>query len=417
MSVNTDRIRYLFGQYLQKRCSEEELQELFACIAQPENRLVLEELMDAEYERAVPVAGETDWELMFEQVVQPKEANLVYVNKVKRLRWMQVAAAAIVVLAIGVAGYWFINLNAKNGVAKNDQPAKPTAADILPGSNKAVLTLADGTIITLDSSANGQLAQQGNSQIIKTKNGGLVYEQTARNSAGPLTTDHSPLTYNTLVIPRGGQYQLTLPDGSKVWLNAASSIRYPVNFGNERRIELTGEAYFEVATLRLLSGQKIPFHVVTPTQDVEVLGTHFNVNAYSDEPAVKTTLLEGSVKVRQWSMVNGQLKAESEALLSPGEQAVLSRAHSPFTIDHSPDLEQAMAWKNGFILFNKADIKSIMRQVERWYNVDVVYEGEIPQRTFTGGIERSARLSELLRLLEASKVKFRIEGKKLIVTP
>jgi transmembrane sensor len=414
MSVNTDRIQYLFGQYLQKSCSEEELQELFACIARPENRLVLEELMDAEYEKAETVAGagETDWEQLFEQVVQPKEANLVYVNKVKRLRWMQVAAAAIVVLTIGVAGYWFINRNTRNEVVKNDQAVKPTAADILPGSNKAVLTLADGTVITLDSAANGQLAQQGNSQIIKTKNGGLVYEQTAQNSADPLTTHHSPLTYNMLVIPRGGQYQLTLPDGSKVWLNAASSIRYPVAFGNERRVELTGEAYFEVA-----KDARKPFHVVTPTQDVEVLGTHFNVNAYANEPAVKTTLLEGKVKVRQRSKVNGQLKAESEALLSPGEQAVLSRAHSPFTIDHSPDLEQAMAWKNGFILFNKADIKSIMRQVERWYNVDVVYEGEIQQRTFTGGIERSARLSELLRLLEVSKVKFRIENKKLIVTP
>lgn len=408
MSVNTDRIRYLFGQYLQKSCSEEELQELFACIAQSQNRELLEELMDAEYQRVDPVAMETDWEHMFKQIVQPKEVNLVCVNNVKRLRWMQVAAAAIVVLAIGVAGYWFINRSTKNEVAKNNQPVKPTAADILPGSNKAVLTLADGSVITLDSAANGQLAQQGNSQIIKTKNGGLVYERTAQNSSGPFTTHNSPLTYNMLVIPRGGQYQLTLPDGSKVWLNAASSIRYPVAFtGNERRVELTGEAYFEVATLRLRSGQKMPFHVVTPTQDVEVLGTHFNVNAYANEPSAKTTLLEGSVKV----------KAENSVVLKPGEQAVMSGAHSQLTINNSPDLEQAMAWKNGFILFNKADIKSIMRQVERWYNVDVVYEGEIPQRTFTGGIERSARLSELLRLLEVSKVKFRIENKKLIVTP
>jgi transmembrane sensor len=410
MSVNTDRIRYLFGQYLQKSCSEEELQELFACIAQPENRLVLEELMDAEYEGLEPVAGaqEPDWEHMFEQAVLPKREKQVNVSQVKRLLWMRAAAAAIVVLAIGVAGYWFINRITKNEVAKNDQQVKPTAADIMPGSNKAVLTLADGTVITLDSAANGNLAQQGNSQIIKTKNGGLVYEKTARNSTGPLTTDNSPLTYNMLVIPRGGQYQLTLPDGSKVWLNAASSIRYPVAFGNERRVELTGEAYFEVA-----KDARKPFHVVTPTQDVEVLGTHFNVNAYDNEPAVKTTLLEGSVKVVKRETANGK---QNSVILKPGQQAALE-AHSPLTIDHSPDLEQIMAWKNGFILFNKADIKSIMRQVERWYNVDVEFEGDIPQRTFTGGIERSARLSELLRLLEVSKVKFRIENKKLIVTP
>lgn len=414
MSVNTDRIRYLFGQYLQKSCSEEELKELFACIARPENRLVLEELMDTEYERVQPVIGEADWEHMFEQVVQPKEANLVYVNNVKRLRWMQVAAAAIVVLAIGVAGYWFINRNARNEVAKHDQPVKRTAADILPGSNKAVLTLADGSVITLDSAANGQLAQQGNSQILKTKNGELVYEKTAQDPATPLSTDNSPLTYNMLVIPRGGQYQLTLPDGSKVWLNAASSIRYPVTFvGNERRVELTGEAYFEVAK----DGRK-PFHVVTPTQDVEVLGTHFNVNAYSNEPSTKTTLLEGAVKVTP-AIGNRQSakNAERSVVLKPGEQSELSGASSPLAINYSPDLEQTMAWKNGFILFNKADIKSIMRQVERWYNVDVVFEGDIPQRTFTGGIARSARLSELLRLFEVSKVKFRIEDKKLIVTP
>lgn len=404
MSVNTDRIRYLFGQYLQKTCTEEELQELFACIAQAENRFLLEELMDAEYEALQPMAGaqETDWEHMFEGAVQSQDDGLVYATNVKPFRWVRMAAAAIVVLAIGVAGYWFINRSGKNGVAKNDQPANHTAADILPGSNKAVLTLADGSVITLDSAANGQLAKQGNSQIIKTKSGELVYEKTARNSAGPLSTDHSPLAYNMLVIPRGGQYQLTLPDGSKVWLNAASSIRYPIAFiGNERRVELTGEAYFEVA-----KDARKPFHVITPTQDVEVLGTHFNVNAYADEPAVKTTLLEGSVKVR----------SENSVVLKPGEQSVLE-PHSPLAINHSPDLEQVMAWKNGFILFNKTDLKSIMRQVDRWYSVDVVFEGVIPQRTFTGGISRSARLSELLHLLEVSKVKFRIEDKKLIVTP
>ncbi|HEY1202426.1 MAG TPA: FecR domain-containing protein, partial [Niastella sp.] len=203
------------------------------------------------------------------------------------------------------------------------------------------------------------------------------------------------------------------PDGSRVWLNAASSLRSPIAFiGNDRRVELTGEAYFEVA-----KDAHKPFHVITPTQDVEVLGTHFNVNAYENEPAVKTTLLEGSVKVNQLAIDNKQLakKAERSVVLKPGEQAALSRAHSPLTIAHSPDMEEVMAWKNGFTIFNKADLKSIMRQVERWYNVDVVYEGDIPQRTFTGGIERSARLSELLRLLEVSKVKFRVEGNRLIV--
>ncbi|MCS3798615.1 FecR family protein [Niastella sp. OAS944] len=412
MSVNTDRIRYLFRQYLQKTCSEQEMQELFACIAQPGNRALVEELMDAEYEVLQPVAGapETDWEHMFEQAVLPKREKQVNISQVKRLLWMRAAAAAIVVIAVGVVGYWLINRSTKNGVAKNDQPVQRSAADILPGSNKAALTLADGSVITLDSAANGQLAQQGGSQIIKTKNGELVYDKTAKNAAGPHTTDHSPLAYNTLVIPRGGQYQLTLPDGSRVWLNAASSLRYPVAFiGNDRRVELTGEAYFEVA-----KDAHKPFHVITPTQDVEVLGTHFNVNAYSNEPSTRTTLLEGAVKVTP--VIGNQKSAignRQSAILKPGEQAVFI-ADSRFTI-HDADLEDVMAWKNGFTLFNKADLKSIMRQVERWYNVDVVYEGDLPQRTFTGGIERSARLSELLRLLEVSKVKFRVEGNRLIV--
>lgn len=409
MSVNTDRIRYLFRRYLQKTCTEEELQELFAYIDQPANRPLLEALMDAEYETLQPVTGaqETDWEHMFERVVQRNEDELVYVNNVNRFRWMRVAAAAIVVLAIGIAGYWFINRPGKNDVAKNDQPINRTAADVLPGSDKAVLTLADGSVITLDSAGQGILTQQGNVQVFKNKAGEVVYK--------PGTGSGSAVTYNLLSTPKGGQYQLVLPDGSRVWLNAASSIRYPVAFtGNERRVELTGEAYFEIE-----KDAQRPFHVISALQDVEVLGTHFNVNAYSDEETIKTTLLEGKVKVSKPAMPDRPAPAgeRQSAILKPGEQAVLSRVQSPFTIDRSPDLEQVMAWKNGFTVFTKADIKSIMRQVERWYNVDVVYEGKIPTRTFSGGISRSARLSELLRLLEVSKVKFRMEDNKLIVTP
>jgi transmembrane sensor len=417
MSVNTDRIRYLFNRYLQKTCTEEELLELFAFIAQPENRPLVEELMDEEYEVLAPAAEarETDWEHMFGQAVQPKEDNQVYVNNVKRLQWVRVAAAAIVVIAVGVAAYWFISRPGRHRVAQNDQPVKPAAADVLPGSNKAVLTLADGSVITLDSAKAGVLTEQGNVRVFKNKDGEVIYKSGEGKARA--------ITYNLLSTPRGGQYQLVLPDGTKVWLNAASSIRYPVTFtGNERRVELTGEAYFEVKTLRLRSGQKMPFHVITATQDVEVLGTHFNVNAYANEPAVKTTLLEGKVKVNQLPIDNKQLANKKQGvILKPGEQAMgncqLPIANCRLVVDHSPDLEQIMAWKNGFTVFNKADIKSIMRQVERWYNVDVVYVGEIPKRTFTGGIERSARLSELLRLLEVSKVKFRIEDKKLIVTP
>ncbi len=416
MSVNKDRIQYLFERYTQRTCSHEELQELFACIARPENRRLLEELMDAEYEVLQPLAvsGETDWDYIFQQAVPEKEDMSINFRKTKRFQWLRVAAAAIMVLALGAAGYWFVNRPGNNKVARNEQEAPRTAEDILPGGNKAVLTLANGSVISLDSAGSGLLTEQDDVQVIKNKDGEVKYRAANGSAAGTIA-------YNSLSTPKGGQYHLILPDGSKVWLNAASSLRFPVTFAaNERRVELNGEAYFEIE-----KDAGKPFHVVTATQVVEVLGTHFNVNAYTDEAAVKTTLLEGSVKVRP-AMGNGQSAKESghSAVLKPGQQAVLSRTYSqltshdsPFTIDHSPDLDLVMAWKNGFTAFNKADIKSIMRQVSRWYNVDVVFEGAIPQRSFTGGISRNARLSELLRLLEVSKVHFRIEGNRLIVTP
>ena len=414
MSVSTDRLQYLFGQYTQKACTREELQELFTYIAQPENRALLEKLMDSEYDVLQPLAAakETDWEYIFQQATQTGEGKVIPLDNRNRFQWTRIAAAAVVVLALGLGGYWFINRLWGNKVAKNGQSVPLGKQDVQPGGNKAVLTLADGTTITLDSVQNGKLAQQGSTNVMKSNNGLVSYSR-------PISP--SETVYNMLSTPRGGQYQLILPDGSKVWLNAASSIRYPTAFaGEERRVEITGEVYFEVEPLtsrQVGTGskggqEKMPFvvKIVTPKGDggeVRVLGTHFNINAYNDEAAIKTTLLEGKVKV------TGDA---ASVMLKPGEQAVMA-SHSPLTIDHSPDLEQSVAWKNGLTAFKSADIKSIMRQVARWYNVEVVYEGNIPQRKFTGGISRNARLSELLHLLEVSKVHFRIEGNKLIVLP
>ncbi len=405
MPVNTDRIQYLFNRYMHKACTREELQELFAYIAQPENRAMLEQLMDTEYEVLQPLAAanETDWEYIFQQVTQTGENNIIPLDNRNRFRWTRIAAAAVVVLALGLGGYWFISRFATNKVVKKEQPAQQPASDVQPGGNKAVLTLADGSTITLDSAQNGKLAQEGSARVMK-EGASLKYEANNTSSA---------VTYNMLATPKGGQYQLILPDGSKVWLNAASSIKYPTAFaGDERRVEITGEVYFEVEQLRNTSDQKVPFIVKISTPSgaggqVEVLGTHFNVNAYSDEPAMATTLLEGKVKVS--SMVNGQ-----SSILKPGEQAVLTH-DSRLTIHDNVDMELAVAWKNGLTAFKSADIKSIMRQVARWYNVEVVYEGTIPQRTFTGGVSRDAKLSELLHLLEVSKVHFRIEGNKVIL--
>ncbi|THU39644.1 DUF4974 domain-containing protein [Niastella caeni] len=426
MSVDTDRIQYLFRLYTQKVCTREELQELFAFIAQPENRAVLEQLMDAEYDVLQPLATapETDWEHLFIQATQTVNDKVYPLNNSNRFRWARVAAAAVIVLIAGLGGYSIINRLAKNNVAKNNQPVQQPIEDALPGGDKAVLTLADGSTIPLQHAQDGLLSKQGHVEVIKNKNGEVEY-RSGSNRQLANGNEQAAISWNMLATPKGGQYQLVLPDGSKVWLNAASSIRYPVAFaGDERRVEITGEVYFEVSHLPARRGVKgrLPFIVnINGKAEVEVLGTHFNVSAYDDEEAVKTTLLEGKVKIAssEWQVASGKTAPDHkkhEVILQPGEQAVLT-AHSLLTTNHSPDIELAMAWKNGLTAFKSADLKSIMRQVARWYNIEVVYEGNLPQRRFTGGISRNARLTELLRLLEVSRVRFRFEKNKLIVSP
>ena len=424
MSGITPRIQYLFNRYMQKTCTREELQELFSFIAQPENRQLLEQLMDEQYAILQPLASaqDIDWEHIYQQVTQTTDnTTIIPLYKKGRFRWLQVAAAAVIVLSLGFGSYWLINRFPKNKMAENDKSVN-TVKDILPGGDKAVLTLADGRVIVLDSAQNGVITQQGMVNVIKNKNGQVSYKSAGRHEAGATT-------YNLLSTPRGGQYQLILPDGSKVWLNAASSIRYPVAFtGNERRIEITGEAYFEIEQVRNASGQRIPFAVdILPSTggagggsrgaEIEVLGTHFNVNGYRDEEVINTTLMEGKVRMKSaGSLHTSAPRLPASVILQPGQQAQLLNNGNIKKIEDA-DIELAMAWKNGITAFKSADIKSIMRQVARWYNVDVVYEGEIPQRSFTGGIPRNANLSELLHLLEVSKVHFKQEGNKLTVMP
>jgi ferric-dicitrate binding protein FerR (iron transport regulator) len=215
--------------------------------------------------------------------------------------------------------------------------------------------------------------------------------------------------YNSVTTPRGGQYQVTLSDGTIAWLNAASSIRFPVAFnGKERRVEISGEVYFEVAALPLSSGQKMPFKVkIGDKAEVEVLGTHFNINAYADEPTINTTLLEGSIKVI------GLIHNDSRIII-PGEQAMLN-ANNQIKINKVANVEQAIAWKNGIFNFENANLEMSLRQIARWYDLDIIFEGPIPQRQFSGEMQRSLRISQVLKLLETNNVYCRIEGRKLIV--
>ncbi|MBS1919474.1 MAG: FecR domain-containing protein [Bacteroidetes bacterium] len=313
--------------------------------------------------------------------------------------WKRIAAAAAILLLLGSASYFLFFNNGKKEIAKTDYKT-PLKIDIPPGGNKAVLTLGDNRTIILDNAHDGTLAQQGNTKVLKLKDGQLAY-----NASG----NSKDVLYNTISTPRGGQYQMTLSDGSKVWLNAASSIRFPVAFtGNERKVEITGEAYFEVS-----KNPAKPFKVeVNGKQEVEVLGTHFNINSYADEATINTTLLEGKVKVTPLN--NLQPVTGNQQFLSPGQQAQLT-SNGQISLNKNPDIEQVMAWKNGIFNFENADLNMVLRQLSRWYDVNVIFKGTIPQRIFEGEMQRSLNLSQVLRILEKNNVHFRIEGKNLVV--
>jgi len=313
--------------------------------------------------------------------------------KVVSLHFFRNVAAAVILLAVsGTAVYhWYHKHEQQQLTAQNKAVVKH---DVDPGDNRAILTLANGTKLILDSAKIGLLNQSGNTSVNKTKDGQVVYSANKDQQSGPVA-------YNSISTPVGGQYQVVLPDGSRVWLNSASSLKFPTAFtGNEREVELIGEGYFEVAR-----NKAKPFNVKVKDIKISVLGTHFNIMAYSDEAMVKTTLLEGLVRLTQGN-VTGTLK--------PGQQGVINDKGIKI-ID--VDTDEAVAWKNGFFDFERANIQDIMKQLSRWYGTEVVYEGKIPDDEFVGKIRRDVKLSQVLHILELSHVRFRIENKKIIVTP
>lgn len=347
-------------------------------------------------------------------------------GKPARLRLLTTAwfrYAAVMLLVLGVAVFFLVNNKKQKHPLTNNNKQIPT--DIAPGHNGAVLTLADGRQLVLDSLKNGVIATQNGAQV-ELKNGSLAYNRNDQRN--------DSIMYNTMHTPRGRQFQLVLPDGTKVWLNAASSIKYPTVFtGATRTVEIEGEAYFEVKPLTPKGEKKIPFNVIiTGGAEVKVLGTHFNINAYEDEAVIRTTLLEGSVKVVNRQSAIGpdshreQLAKDNiqEVILKPGQQAVQG-AHSPrlrsatggqaLTINHSADLAQVMAWKNGLFNFNGYDIKAVMREIGRWYDLDIVYEGEPEPEEVMGELQRNLSLSQVMKILQKIHVRYRIEGRKLIV--
>jgi transmembrane sensor len=376
-----------------------------------------EKALIEEYYRRMEKAGKTELtadeeaeirRTMYNQIAAGFDEPGAKVVPLKR-SYSKVAAAAVILTMIGAGSYLFLFKKPVTEPA-HAETAKTKPRDLPPGRDAAVLTLGDGHTIILDS-ASGTISQQGGATVINL-NGKVSYANTAKDKP-------AAVVYNTISTARGNQYQLILADGSKVWLNSASSLRFPTSFtGDRREVELDGEGYFEVATLRLRSGEKMPFHVKTKTQDIEVLGTHFNVNAYNDEATTRTTLLEGQVKVSAFAKASADKSAKAAELsvvLKPGEQSVLSGANSPFTINYSPDIDQVMAWKNGWFEFDNTDIKTIMRQISRWYDVDIRYETKTDNQTYGGRISRNINLSNILKMLELYGVHCKLEGKTLTV--
>lgn len=383
------KLPYLLNQYLNEKCSSEELAEFYELVDDPANEKELSDLLDdaintSTDEKQLTANQESD---LLQYIFDHKESREQKYVAVRSWDYRSWSAAAVIFLTLCLGLYYF----------KSDRFAKEdTVALIVPGGDKALLTLADGKVINLQNARNGELAEVSGVKIVKTGEGQLIYR--ISGGAGQVKTSQ-----NTISTPRGGQYTLTLPDGTKVWLNAASSLKFPTAFSkvNERKVALSGEAYFEVAKL------KIPFIVTTDQQKVEVLGTHFDINAYPDEPHTRTTLLEGSIRV-------SSLKTGHEVTLSPGEASILKPAGLSV---QKADMERNTDWKNGVFIFKNESLEEIMRKLARWYDVEVVYEPGAPrQETFSGSVSKYDLISKVLRKLELTgEVRFRIQGKKITV--
>jgi len=394
--MSNDRLKYLLEQYAEDASTKEETKELFGWIKESKDDALLKDKIKELWHahNNAEHLPDVDWNTIYEKIISTPVIS-------KRPVWPRIAAAAIILLLLSAASYFIFNDHAGEQVARTEMHHKDYKNDVGPGGNKAILTLANGKQIILDNEATGTLTQQGNTKIIKLDSGRLVYNSLNEKPNGVL--------YNTISTPRGGQYEIVLADGSKVWLDAASSLRFPTSFtGKERKVELTGEGYFEVA-----HNADMPFRVIVNSMQVEVLGTHFNINAYSDEKVIKTTLLQGSVEVRRDSFTR---------MIKPGEQAQVSYSPSgtnDITV-RKTDVDAAVAWKNGRFIFQGNNIQSVMRELSRWYNVDVSYQGNVTDEEFVGVINRSRyeNISQILEMLERTRtVSFAINGHSIIVMP
>lgn len=384
-----ERLSYLYLQYINETCTQEELQELQSLIRNAANHEDLANLLDDTWDKLdesnLPDVPLDKRNTIYHDILtaHPKKRN--------KYTWLY-GVAAMLLFLMAVSGVYVYHVN--NGQSDIVRNSELLVNDAAPGGNKAHLTLADGSVVNVDQIQDGQVRNDHGTKIMK-QNGQLFFSRLQEN-----TIDTG---YNQIATPNGGQYQVILPDGTHVWLNAASSLRFPVVFNqSERTVELSGEAYFEVA-----KNEQKPFRVnINQTTSIEVLGTHFNVMAYANEHSVNTTLLSGSIRIR-----NGK----HSALVLPGQQAQSDEAGIQL---YTADLEEAVAWKNGLFQFNSTNLQTIMHQIERWYNVKVRYTTDLSGKRLTGLISRNTNLSDVLKMLElAGSVHFQIDGTKIMVSP
>jgi ferric-dicitrate binding protein FerR (iron transport regulator) len=400
--MSQQRLQELLDKLLTNDCTAAEKQELFQLIETVNDEPQLQDVLEGawmRYDQPSQVVDDNRSAAILKSILN--ESQVVPLRR-KRKLWPYMAAASVLVLI--ALGIYRLSLPAAKG------PVKPNITAITndvkaPDKSKATLTLAGGQEILLDQAPSGTLATENGSRVVMEKDGQLVYQSTIDNKQSV------NVTYNTLNNPRGSRVvTLTLPDGTRVWVNAGTSLTYPTAFAaGERKIALTGEAYFEVKHLTAAGAKSVPFvvHLSSPKGDlgdVTVLGTHFNVKAYDDEANAKVTLLEGRVKVS---------KGES-VMLKPGEQTSISQSSQP-SHPIPVQTDEVVAWKEGLFTYKRSDITEVLRDAARWYDIDVVYAGSRPNDTFTGGIDRTATLTELLTILQMTGLRFKLEGRKLTV--
>jgi transmembrane sensor len=398
MNLQDPHLAELWERFASKKATPDELEQLFTFLQQADSEPTILRLLDNYFGKPVPahLFDREYWLTKAGDIIPVAADRQPLVRRMGfRRKWLRYAAAAFFVIAAGVLTVWLSR--------KERQPSFATAGhllqgDVMPGHDGAVLTLADGRKVSLDSLGNGVIARQGKTTVA-IEHGLLSYDVAA--AAG---TD---ILYNTITTPRGRQYRLALPDGTQVWLNAGSSLTYPVSFARtDRKVSVSGEAYFEVAHDALR-----PFTVSKGNMEVRVLGTHFNVNAYDDEDAIRVTLLEGSVRIT---------KNSDSKILKPGQQAILRQdgeEGSSLRVSTDVDIDQVMAWRDGWFEFAQSELPVVMRQISRWYDLDIRYEGKLPNDTYGGRISKNLPLSQMLKMLESNGVKFTLEGKILKVKP